>query len=284
MPYANLTFQVQPGLRFVPNDFVNVYVPTTTTTTTTTATPTTTTTTTPPPTTTTTTTAASPIVTAGLVLNLDASNPASYSGTGSTWYDLSTSGNNATLINSPTFSSNNGGYITTNGTSSYVDITNNATLDDNTVTVSVWLQYTTVTAAGSGYGSIISIGSSSGTYNGWNLYIYQNVLNAQIKTNPSPSETNITGTTLSTATWYNITLVAVSGGTSYLYLNNVLLNSASTIGFTVTNAQPLRIARAVDPFWSYFGGNLGQITLYNRALSTLELTQNYNNTKTRFGL
>ena len=56
MPYADLTFQVQPGLRFVPNDFVNVYVPTTTTTTT--ATPTTTTTTTPTPTTTTTTTAA----------------------------------------------------------------------------------------------------------------------------------------------------------------------------------------------------------------------------------
>jgi len=35
MPYADLTFQVQPGLRFVANDFVNVYVPTTTTTTTT---------------------------------------------------------------------------------------------------------------------------------------------------------------------------------------------------------------------------------------------------------
>lgn len=282
MPYSDLTFQVQPGLRFVPNDFVNVYVPTTTTTTT--ATPTTTTTTTPTPTTTTTTTTAAPIVQSGLVLNLDASNPASYSGTGSTWYDLSTSGNNATLVNNPTFSSNNGGYITTNGTSSYVDITNNATLTNNTLTVSVWLQYTTVTAAGSGYGSIISLGNASGTYYGWNLYIYQNVLNAQIKTSPSPSETNIAGTTLSTGTWYNITLVAVSGGTSRIYLNNVQIASSGTIGFTVTNAFPLRIARAVDPFWSYFGGNLGQITLYNRELSTLELTQNYNNTKSRFGL
>jgi hypothetical protein len=48
MPYANITFQVQPGLRFVANDFVNLYgsdAPVTTTTTTTT-TPTTTTTTT----------------------------------------------------------------------------------------------------------------------------------------------------------------------------------------------------------------------------------------------
>ena len=48
MSYADLTFQLQPGLRFVPNDFVNLYgsdAPVTTTTTTT-ATPTTTTTTT----------------------------------------------------------------------------------------------------------------------------------------------------------------------------------------------------------------------------------------------
>jgi len=268
--------------------------PTTTTTTSTTTTSTTlpnftsttTTTTTEVPTTTTsstTTTTTSNVITNGLVLNLDASIPASYSGTGSTWFDLSGLNNDATLVNSPTYSSSFGGYITTNGTSSYATIANNSTLDDNTVTVSLWLQYTSVTAdGGSGYGSIISLGSSSGTYNGWNLYIYLNTLYAQIKTNPSPSETNITGTTLSTGTWYNITLVAVSGGTSYLYLNNILLNSAATIGFTVTNAQPLRIARAVDAFWSYFGGNLGQITLYNRALTTLELTDNYNNTKTRF--
>jgi hypothetical protein len=262
---------------------------TTTTTTTTTEAPTTTTTTTTttevPTTTTSTTTTTTTlnVISDGLVLDLDASNPTSYSGTGSTWYDLSGLNNDATLVNSPTYSSDYGGYLTINGTNQYVTIANNASLDDNTVTVSVWCQYTTVTASGgAGYGSIISLGSSSGTYNGWNLYIYLNTLNAQIKNNPSPSVTDIAGTTLSTGTWYNITLVAVSGGTSYLYLNNVLLNSAATIGFTVTNSQPLRIGRAVDAFWSYFGGNLGQITLYNRALTTLELTQNYNNTLGRF--
>ena len=38
------------------------------------------------------------IVTDGLIFNLDAGNPASYSGTGSTWYDLSGNGRNATFI------------------------------------------------------------------------------------------------------------------------------------------------------------------------------------------
>lgn len=37
------------------------------------------------------------IVTSGLVLSLDASNPRSYPGTGSTWYDVSGTGNNGTM-------------------------------------------------------------------------------------------------------------------------------------------------------------------------------------------
>jgi len=223
------------------------------------------------------------IVTSGLVLNLDASNPSSYSGTGDTWTDLSTSGNNATLVNSPTFSSNNGGYLTTNGTSSYITIPNNATLNSNVTTISVWFQYTTVTAdGGSGYGGLISKADPSGTFNGWNIYIFNNIINAQIKATGS-SVTDLAGTTINTATWYNITLVSVSGGTSFLYLNNVLLSSVSTVSYTVTS-QPLRFARAVDSFWSYFGGNVGQIMQYDRALNTTELTENYNATKTRFGL
>jgi len=40
-----------------------------------------------------------PIVTSGLVLNLDAGNPASYPGSGTTWFDLSGNGNNGTLVN-----------------------------------------------------------------------------------------------------------------------------------------------------------------------------------------
>mgnify|MGYP000694724625 CR=1 FL=1 len=127
---------------------MSIDVPTTTTTSTTTSTTTAAPTTTTTSTTTSTTTAASPIIADGLVLNLDASIPASYSGTGSTWFDLSGLNNDATLVNSPTYSSSFGGYITTNGTSSFATIANNSTLDDNTVTVSLWLQYTSVTADG----------------------------------------------------------------------------------------------------------------------------------------
>jgi hypothetical protein len=50
------------------------------------------------------------IVTTGLVLSLDAGNPASYPGSGTTWTDTISS-IPFTLNNSPAYSSNNGGYL-----------------------------------------------------------------------------------------------------------------------------------------------------------------------------
>ena len=51
------------------------------------------------------------VVTAGRILNLDAGNPASYPGSGNTWTDT-VSSRAFTLFNSPTYSSDNGGYLT----------------------------------------------------------------------------------------------------------------------------------------------------------------------------
>jgi hypothetical protein len=55
------------------------------------------------------------VVTNGLVLNLDAANTKSYVSGSTTWRDLSGNGNNGTLVNGPTFSSNYGGGIVFNG-------------------------------------------------------------------------------------------------------------------------------------------------------------------------
>jgi hypothetical protein len=60
------------------------------------------------------------IVTDGLVLCLDAANSRSYPGTGATWTDLK-GGNNGTLVNSPSFSAENGGRIVFDGTDEYMD-------------------------------------------------------------------------------------------------------------------------------------------------------------------
>jgi hypothetical protein len=40
----------------------------------------------------------------------------------------------------------------------------------------------------------------------------------------------------------------------------------------------------LNSFYPYFNGNIASVVYYDRALSATEILQNYNVTKTRFGL
>jgi hypothetical protein len=59
------------------------------------------------------------IVTDGLVLCLDAGNPKSYPGSGTTWTDLSGNGNNGTLVNGVGYSGDNLGSLSFDGVNDY---------------------------------------------------------------------------------------------------------------------------------------------------------------------
>ena len=61
------------------------------------------------------------IVTDGLVMALDAANPKSYPGTGTTWFDISGNRNNATLSNVTHLSVNDGVFETAGNSSSFID-------------------------------------------------------------------------------------------------------------------------------------------------------------------
>ena len=62
------------------------------------------------------------IVTDGLALCLDGANVKSYPGSGTTWKDLSGKGNDGTLTNGPTFSSDDGGSILVDGSNDFISI------------------------------------------------------------------------------------------------------------------------------------------------------------------
>ena len=66
------------------------------------------------------------IIEDGLVICLDAGNPRSYPGTGTTWTDLSGNGNNGTLVNGPTYSGSNGGSIVFDGVNDGVQLPHNS--------------------------------------------------------------------------------------------------------------------------------------------------------------
>ena len=66
------------------------------------------------------------LVSSGLIVNLDASNPASWDGT--VWSDSSGNVDTATAINSPTYSASEGSF-TFNGTNQYFNVGNPANLN-----------------------------------------------------------------------------------------------------------------------------------------------------------
>ena len=103
------------------------------------------------------------IVTSGMVLNLDAGFVSSYPTSATTWYDLSYSGNNGTLVNGPTFSSLSGGCVVFDGVDDSVVCGTGTTTLLSSMTISSTFSFTTFT---NGTHMIASrLGDASNTYN-----------------------------------------------------------------------------------------------------------------------
>jgi len=67
------------------------------------------------------------LVTDGLILQYDFSNDNSYPGSGDTVYDM-VGGQNGTLYNSPTYSTDKGGYLSLSGSDDYIQVPNGSTI------------------------------------------------------------------------------------------------------------------------------------------------------------
>jgi len=217
------------------------------------------------------------IITNGLVLNLDAGNPSSYSGTGTTWTDLSGNSNNATLISGPSYDSNNKGSIVFNGTSSYATIVSSASLNIPTnITISVWLYNQQWKEADIIEGNFSSYGNNGfvlwtalSDYGGNKMVWGRQASIQQLSSANYNTRVN---------TWYNI--VGVSDGTNIsIYYNGALdISAATSLSFTNVGT---RIANGQDGF---FNGKISSINIYNRPLSASEISQNFNALRGRYGI
>tara|TARA_B100001094_G_C17963461_1_gene686633 strand:- start:61 stop:909 length:849 start_codon:yes stop_codon:yes gene_type:complete len=79
------------------------------------------------------------LVTDALILQYDFSNHNSYPGSGNTVYDK-VGGHDGTLYNSPTYSSNNGGYLSLSGSDDYIQVPNGTTMRwDNPHSIEFWV-------------------------------------------------------------------------------------------------------------------------------------------------
>jgi len=204
------------------------------------------------------------IVSSGLILNLDASNASSYPGTGTTWTDLSGNGNNATLINTPTYSTLGGGSILFNGTNSYAT---GSIQNSSTFTINIWARNINNTIGG----SFISTGTSPSTST--NSYI-------QIGGGVRPFQFNDANTSTAATTNQWVMLTGVQNATTQqLYRNGSLLQTATSVWIL---GDYYNLGRRTDGV--YLNTYISNVQIYNRNLSATEVAQNYNVYKSRFGL
>lgn len=231
------------------------------------------------------------IITDGLVLNLDAAQLRSYPTTGTTWSDLSGNNNNGTLINEPTFNSQNGGSIVFDGVNDYTLIgdTTPISLQGNpSFTVEGWFKRSGNWINGATWG----IGGDQ-TQQGINSFNVNRT--NQISIDLWGMSTYSTGETYSLTEWKHC--VWVYNGTSFTTSNIIIY--VNTIPYTGSdlsiirggsgtpniNSNGLVISRAGRNTNNYYGKPIiSNFKIYNRALTPEEVLQNYNATKSRYGL
>lgn len=225
------------------------------------------------------------IVTDGLVLCLDAANRESYPGTGTIWFDIGRSSNNGTLTNGPIYSTN--GYIAFDGINDYISTQtiSNQFLTTG-LTFSIFLYYVPTTSND----NLIccGIGNFNGTNNGWELRFRGNNGNAEFSPGRGAGGSGVPDRlqAQSPLGWGNrifcIDVTYVADGLAVMYENSIIRSTRNYSGVGVsTQTNPIWIGRATD---SYFPGNIYSVKIYNRALTSNEIRQNYLATRGRFGL
>ena len=224
-------------------------------------------------------------VSTNLILHLDAAESSSYSGSGSTWSDLSSSGYHATLLNSPTW--NSSGYFTFNGTNQNGYFTKPNPNPAGAVSCEFWFYNTTVADTillHKGYhyttrfldGNTWSWSDSNYNYSGFGYRTISNIFAVN--------------------TWKQIVVTKDTSNDVRIYKNGSLVDtrtawaptSGTGVGPTYASATAFLTGYSNDdtvPSGGYMlTGRLAIVRMYSSVLSGAQVTQNFDAYKTRFGL
>tara|TARA_Y100000114_G_scaffold121130_1_gene116211 strand:- start:537 stop:1202 length:666 start_codon:yes stop_codon:yes gene_type:complete len=213
------------------------------------------------------------IIDDGLIFCVDAKNTKSYPGSGTTWSDLSRSGNHGTLTNSPTFNST--GYFDFDGTNDQVTMGTNPFLGGAKSTVEFVLSFDAVTNAFTEQ-PWCEFGSASN--NAIRLYF---IRNNSICVGYYAND-KVFSFTPSINTIYNITITEDGTGGVELFVDGTLRDTGN-LSTPNTSGNTFRIGTFNSTNGS-FNGKIYLARLYNRDLTASEVLQNYNVQRSRFGV
>jgi hypothetical protein len=212
------------------------------------------------------------IVADGLVLYLDAGSPNSYRPDfGTTWKDMSGNNYTGSLVNGPTYSTASGGSIFFDGVDDYTSFST-TNLVVNTINTWVYLK----SAANS---AVIYSGGDGYNSGGWEWSIFILTNSIYFRGNAGGGGAINYPVSNYINQWKNFTLIRDFNSRCYLYENGVYKNDSADS--STNNTNQLRLCKAGS---NYANTDIANIQIYNRALSSTEVLQNYNAQKSRFGL
>lgn len=230
------------------------------------------------------------IITSGLILHLDAGNIASYPGSGTTWYDVSGNNKNGTLTNGPTYTSGISGYFSFDGVDDYIECATDIGISGNVAaSIGCWFMQTGGSSnifyplagwGGTTIGDAFVLGlNSSSPAQTYSLNVQFNGGNWNATANNS----------YSINTWNYFVATKTPGAantTTKAYLNGVELSWTYTVSLTpsfIVNTN--RIGQWVNAgYTTKFPGRISNVHYYNKALSLVEIQQNFNVTRNRYGI
>lgn len=201
------------------------------------------------------------IVSTNLMLHLNAANPASYPGSGNTWYDLSPNGLNATGGSAITGQAlqNNQPY----------NVGSSGILNTDTHSIFFSIQINSITGSWDKIFGFVP----SGTDRSPGIWRWQN--NGTLHWRYDPGNTgcdfgsNTSGSNFSANVWYYVG-VTKNGGTAKTYVNGVNTTTQSV-------ANPKTGGNSGIELYPYYSGSsrMRHVHIYNRVLSDAEVLSNY---------
>ena len=220
------------------------------------------------------------IITDGLFLYWDASVSASVATPADSWDDLTANPNDIPWINVPTYATDEvGGYFEFNGVDSYGKLLDNASLDDNAggFTMAFWLK-----ADGTATNDWVMSKMAPSFNNGYGMFINGSGYPQPHFRIGATTYSPVLGTTTMLGSWLNV-VITYNNLAIKAYINDVEVGSFSVSGSITPGPSFINLGTTIDASTQYYKGKMAQMLLYNRALSSIEITDNYNVDKARFG-
>jgi len=219
------------------------------------------------------------VITSGLIMYVDAGNSSSYSGTGTTWTDLSGQNNNLTIAGAPTYNASTGFTFPGAEITKYAILNPFNNMPTTTLSYEIWLK----TAVGTS--GMISYASTAAD-NDFLMYGPENI-GLYVATTSVASGVNITDNT-----WKQVVRTSNrTSGTENLYVNGILqFNTTLAPGTLVTNGGSFVLAQEQDAIGGGFDpnqaftGNIIIVRLYNKVLSDAEVMTNFTAQRGRFSI